>query len=89
MAVLPKYFNSQWSFAKFSVSSPHTICAFASTGAVIGGLCRCCCSPAAVGLDGTWYRFEHGGKEGRDGKDLVETRAFLGLQEEEAADETA
>ena len=103
--VFPKYFNSQYSFAKFTVSSPQTICAFSPTNAVIGMRMRTqgmdCChrlmscvflshltSPipysfAAVGLDGTWYRFQHGREGGKDPP--AETRNFLEQDDSEGA----
>ena len=34
--ILPKYFDSEWSFAQFRVPDIHTLCAFANENTLVG-----------------------------------------------------
>eukprot|EP00041_Stephanoeca_diplocostata_P016808 m.332767 g.332767 ORF g.332767 m.332767 type:complete len:188 (-) comp20494_c0_seq16:1170-1733(-) len=49
---MPKYFNSTWSFAKFTVESPGSVCTFSDDSKSVLAICH----------DGTFYRCRFGSK---------------------------
>jgi hypothetical protein len=63
--LLPTYASSQWSFAKFSVSSGHSICAFTPDGSACWAAC----------IDGTYYKCSFT----RRGETAVTKNNFLSL----------
>ena len=86
--LLPKYFNSQWSFAKFSVPSPLSICAFgssttaASSGDAAAGAAASDTVVMAVCADGTFHcaTLEQGGRHKDKASVTVVSTNFLQMK---------
>ena len=67
--LLPKYFDSEWSFSKFSLPETHAICGFGETAGTV----------VAVSLQGSFYSASFDPRAGGEGQ-VVSSHSFLELR---------
>lgn len=73
--LLPKYFNSTWSIAKFTVSSPRSICAFTPNAKSVFAAC----------MDGTFHKADFNDK----GETTVTVQNFLNVRRSSTSSQTS